>query len=116
MRIKNYHIFSYEKRIKPSTLSLLGDIIASLIFIIILFQKAAERVEEMVTEKSRLAKKLEKALSRAHEHAENYDDEIQTKVARYKARIAELQEQGRKGSRVESRSLAELQYGRLYFP
>ena len=41
-------------------------------------------------EKSRLAKKLEKALSRAHEHAENYDEEIHTREEKFKRKIEDL--------------------------
>ena len=44
----------------------------------------------MVDEKSRLAKKLEKALSRAHEHAENYDEEMQNREDKFKRKIEEL--------------------------
>lgn len=53
-------------------------------------QKAADKVQEMVEEKSRLAKKLEKALSRAHEHAENYDEEMQSRESKFKRKIDDL--------------------------
>ena len=53
---------------------------------------AAEKVKEMVEENARLARKLEKTLSRAHEHAENYGEEIHEKELKYKQKIERLKD------------------------